>query len=1228
MRKSLGVLFVSLLFATGLFGQLTQLNGTVTDPAGAVVPGATIILDNVATGYHSETKSDDQGRYVFNQVTPGMYKIVAKASGFADETLEQIELLVNQPATIPVIFQKIGSTSTTVTVEGAATQINTQDASLGNAINSQQITELPSFARNVAALLTFQPGVTTAGNVNGGKSDQGNITLDGADVNDQNKRTAMAPVLNVTLDSVQEFRTTTTNSGADEGRVSGGQITLVTKSGTNALHGSLYEYRRGTETAANDFFNNLAGVKIPTLLINIFGGSAGGAIKKNKLFYFINYEGRRDASAAAISRTVPTDSFRAGILQYKSTSGATIQLTPAQVQSQIDGAHIGEDPAILTLLQSYPHGNLSTLGDGLNFTGYLFSSPEHNVQNTYISRFDWNLDDAGKHRLFFRGQLQNFDQTGAEQLPGQAPGSVTLNNSKGTAVGYTALLRPNLVATTNWGFTRAGTETTGVLSADYIAFRGMSSPLATTTDTARIIPVHTINEDIAWTHGAHDVRVGAVLRFISNASVSFASSFSDGYINAPWLSGTGKDFSPSDLSSAFRTNFVNAGAVIMGLVTEGDAKYNYNASGTVQAQGAPVSRDFKNQEYEWYAQDTWRITRALTFTYGIRHSLMPAVYEANGQQTTAIPSLANQWMAQRLGLANVGAPQSLVTPVKYVLANDTADGGKGLYPDQLKNFAPRVSLAYSPQGNSGLSKFLFGGPGKTSIRAGWGMFYDLFGQPLAQLYASDALGFSTGLSNPANSFVSATSPRYTGFYNIPAGLLPLPPPGGFPQVQPNIFQITNSIDDQLRAPYTLNTNFSIGREFSHGLFIQGSFVQRLSRRSLAQRDVAEPTNLIDPKSGQSFYQAAQILGTLALSNNLAGAPVSSVPKIPFFEDLFPGLANPAKNLTASQGAYQVYQNFAPDMTSALQQIDQACNPSCSIYGPYALFNAQYSALGTWSSIGHGNYNAMQWTVRKRLSSGLQFDFNYTYAKSEDLGSGTESQTTGFGSGFIQNVWFPNQNWAVSNYDARNIVNTFLIWQVPVGKGRTFMPNANRLVDGLIGGWQIVPTYQWSSAVPVGVGDGQNWATDWNLTTNATQIAPVVTAVTKNVATTTANGTTVNATGGPNLFANPATAFGSFAFTTEGNSGSRNNLRIPGPWVINLGLSKVFYLFTYKDTPHQLQIRGEAFNLTNSVVFNSVSLDLGTASTFGKFTGDTTGTPGTTGATGGPRQLQFALRYSF
>ena len=167
------------------------------------------------------------------------------------------------------------------------------------------------------------------GAVNGGKSDQANVTLDGVDVNDQQERSAFTSVLRTTLDSVQEFRVTTTNANADAGRSSGAQIALITKSGSNDLHGSLYEFHRNTLTTANSFFNNLAGVQKPKLIRNTFGASVGGAAKKNRLFYFFNYEGRRDAKEGAADRTVPTADLRQGNVKYVRTNGTIAILGPA-----------------------------------------------------------------------------------------------------------------------------------------------------------------------------------------------------------------------------------------------------------------------------------------------------------------------------------------------------------------------------------------------------------------------------------------------------------------------------------------------------------------------------------------------------------------------------------------------------------------------------------------------------------------------------------------------------------------------------------------------------------------------------------------------------------------------------------------------------------------------------------------------------------------------------------
>ncbi|HEV1285692.1 MAG TPA: carboxypeptidase-like regulatory domain-containing protein [Bryobacteraceae bacterium] len=1220
--RTLRLAVVFSLLAVFAFGQAgSSLSGVVTDPTGAVIPAATLTLKNVATGGEQTTPADSGGRYNYPSLTPGFYRLTAKHPGFNDVIVNNIELLVSTATTVNVVFEKVGSTSTTVAVEATAVQVNTQDATLGNAINTQQIIELPSYGRNVAALLMLQPGVTPGvqnadgtmsttnggGNVNGGKSDQGNATLDGIDVNNQNTRASFTSVLRVTLDSTQEFRTTTTNANADEGRSSGAQIALVTKSGTNELHGSLYEYRRGTETAANQFFYNRTGVPIPTLLINIFGGSAGGAIKKNKLFAFINYEGRRDASAGSPTTvpTVPSDLMRAGILQYVNTSGAVTQVNAAALKT-LDPAGIGTSAASLALLQLYPHGNDPTLGDNYNFIGYRFTAPQHANQNTYLSRFDWNVDSAGKHMVFIRGQLQNDSQDGLPQFPRQAPSSVTLTNAKGIAVGYTATLKPNLVNTLRYGITRWANETTGVLSGNYAQFRGLSTIYPTTTGTTHKIPVNQVSDEVAWTKGAHDIRIGGVFRYISNQSISYSNSYSSTSSNPSWLLGTGKDLQPSDLSGGFRTNFTYAAATMLGIQAQGSLNVNYLVDGTTLPLGAPVNRDFANKEFEWYAQDTWKLTRALTVTYGVRHSIMPPIYEVNGQQTSTNISIGD-WFYQRGDLASVGAPQSLAGLITYIAGNDPK--ARPLYPNHLTNFAPRFAVAYSPQGTSGLSKFLFGGPGKTSIRAGWGMYYDLVGQPLAQTYASSAFGLSTALSNASSSLTSITAPRYTGFYTPPASLFPAAPKGGFPATYPNLFAITNSIDDTLKAPYTMNTDFSIGREFGGGWFIQGAYVMRLSRRSLVNKDLAQPTNLKDPKSGMTYYQAAQQLAAMYNNGNNPVA-TANVKPISFWEDMYPGLAG--NGLTATQQAYKQFgAGFSPDYTSALQNIDINCSPSCGIYGPGMIFNEQFSALSAWSSVGRGDYYSMQWTARKRFSSGLTLNFNYTLGSSRDLGSSSENG--GRFTGVLQNDWVSQQSWGYSNYDARHILNTFVIYQLPFGKNRKFLANSNRAVDAFIGGWQLVPTAQWESATPTNVGDGSNWATNWEITANATQIGPVTTTVDKNAPAPVAGGK-----GAPNLFANPAAAFNQFTFTLPGDSGDRNVLRVPGAFAINLSLSKEFYLYTIHDNPHKLQFRWETFNLTNTAVMSGVQLSVGSISNFGQFTSQL----------GSPRVMQFALRYAF
>jgi Carboxypeptidase regulatory-like domain len=373
MRSWLAVFLLCLAAVCAPAQSITGLSGVVTDPSGAIIPKASVEVSNVETGAQRSTTADDQGRYTFPQMPPGTYRITANASGFTSATVDQVHLLVNTPAVINLHLEVGRSTQTISVASGDTAQVSTQDATLGNAIGTRPIIQLPFLARNVVNLLSLQPGVTSGGNVNGGKSDQGNVTLDGVDVNDQQYRSAFTSVLRNTLDSIQEFRTTTTNGNADAGRTSGAQVALITKSGTNELHGALYEYHRNTLTSANDFFNNLAGISRQKLIQNTFGAALGGPIRKNRLFYFLNFEGRRDASEATALRVVPNALFRQGIFTYQNSAGNLLQLTSAEIKG-LDPTAQGVNPNVLKVLQAYPEPNDKTVGDGLNTAGYRFKS--------------------------------------------------------------------------------------------------------------------------------------------------------------------------------------------------------------------------------------------------------------------------------------------------------------------------------------------------------------------------------------------------------------------------------------------------------------------------------------------------------------------------------------------------------------------------------------------------------------------------------------------------------------------------------------------------------------------------------------------------------------------------------------------------------------------------------------------------------------------------------------
>src|SRR6266496_241688 len=396
------VLVSFLLTASFCLGQsgTSAIRGTVSDPQGRVISGATLTLTNTQTNAMRTTRSTETGTYVFDLITPADYRIDVQAPGFKKQVVANVTAVIGKQTESNIVLA-VGTVSETVEVQATTGEalINTQDASLGNNFNSLQITQLPLEARNVVDLLSLQPGSTREGYVTGARADQSNVTLDGVDINNAQTGNAeiprttntlvigsldndrgnvtTGPVLRLNSEAIEEFRVTTANGNANQGRSSGSQINLQTKAGTNSWHGSAIEFYRSRGFTANDWFNNHATppfgpVARPPLQRNTFGGGLGGPIVKNKAFFFYDFEGRRDAASTPETRVVPLANLGQGIINYSyctdldCNSTAVAQLSAADTQAAYSNAKI--NPIALQALADaaakFP-ANDQSQGDGL-----------------------------------------------------------------------------------------------------------------------------------------------------------------------------------------------------------------------------------------------------------------------------------------------------------------------------------------------------------------------------------------------------------------------------------------------------------------------------------------------------------------------------------------------------------------------------------------------------------------------------------------------------------------------------------------------------------------------------------------------------------------------------------------------------------------------------------------------------------------------------------------------
>lgn len=1329
--------FVFILTSSAQTGT-TSLNGTVTDTSHAVVGGAKLTLRNPAQNFSREMVTPSSGEYEFLALPPGTYVLTVEKEGFNKYERTGLQLLVNVPTTAHVVLQ-VGSLSTQVEVSALSETINTTDASLGTAFSENQVKQLPLESRNVPDLLSLQTGVvytgdrpdinqledTRSGSVNGSHSDQSNVTVDGIPANAKGGY-AFTSVLPVTLDSVQEFRVTTSNYGADEGVSSAAQVALVTKSGTNNIHGSVYEYNRNSYFSANDYFIKAAQLssdspnKPPQLNRNIFGASLGGPIKKDRLFLFLNFEGYRDAEAISVVRTVPTAALRDGVVQYlcpllstgaKDTTtcpGNTVAgLTPgssytappgyyalsAAELTQMDqtfgppGTPLGPNPVVISYMQKtfgpfLP--NDQTTGDLVNTAGYRFAAPTTTKKNWYIAKLDYNITADAKHRLSVSGALANENSDAsileAPFLPGSPAEKTLVDFNKGIIAGYSAVLSSALINNFRYGFIRQSLGTIGDSNQPWNFLSAFQQGITYSSAFQR--PTHNLTDDISWIRGKHTWQFGFQIAFMRNPESNYNNSFDSGYANQNWflnsgLSTTTSPLNPSNPPNAypavdptFQGNYDSVVTSLLGMITLGNAVYNYQRNGEALPSGAPVVRHFAEDSYEMYAQDVWKVKPSFTVTLGLRYSLFSPPWETNGLEVTPTVSLG-QWFNERGVGMEQGLPTNRLAPITYDWSGP-ANGKPGFYNWDYHNFGPRVAFAWSPAYSSGLPGALFGGSGKSSIRAGFGIVYDRVGESLVDTFDQNgAFGLSSILNNPSNVETSQTAPRLSNMNVIPAyDYTPCTPPQtqncALPILEPNtgtsfpktyplgVGAITWGIDDQLKTPYSYTIDLAVSRELPSGFSLDVAYVGRLSHRLLAQSDLAMPLDIYDKTAGIDYFTAEQALAKVFrpyLKSNLNDATTAFNPSqlpqsvqqfwIDQIQPLIKGGAYTISSCTAPLNnptgapvpepttnpivfAFDVFCGTHFNDSLGLYKLDfngipDFYNPNQLYFtsgGQYSYYSSQFSSLYAWRSIAPSNYNAMQVSLHHRMSHGLQFDFNYTFSKSIDISSDAERVQAASNMSLLEpnsniiNAWSPQTQRGVSSFDLTHQFNANWIFELPFGRGKWIARDASRVTDAFIGGWQLTGLFRLTSGFPISVDNGtSNYPTNFELEGNANQIAPVKTGVYFN-------------TGVPNLFSNGPAAISSFDYAYAGQAGQRDIIRGDGYFGLDLGLAKRWTMpWSEKQS---LQFRWEVFNVTNSVRFDvqagliNGSLGLGSGGSFGNYGGLLTN----------PRIMQFALRYEF
>jgi len=1252
------------LAAQGANGRIV---GRVADPSGAVLAGAKVTLTNEATGISRDANTNDSGDYSFVEVVPGTYTVQFELTGFKKNLQKDVIVDLNQVVTLNSTLQ-IGGSQETVEVTSEAPQIDTTSTQLGAVINDRSVNELPLNTRDTYQFLQLQPGVqaqlgssgalfagsSDAGSVsvNGGRTRANNFSVNGGDANDQFVNT---PTIQPTPDAVEEFRVITNTFDAEYGRNSGSVVNVITKSGTNAFHGNIYEYFRNTVLDARGYPDTSK----PQLNQNQFGGTFGGPIKKDRTFFFASYEGRRirdgvpgqllnvpttpefggDFSAQGPFGGGISNTFVAQVLDGRSgcdsalglPAGGIAAIPVDQSTGLIDWSSVFptgviptacQDPAAANLLQRYvpaantagslyqvvPVGTINAdqftfrldhrINDHQSFTAYYYFNDgrELDPYNTFEAA-GANTPGFGNYNNA-RDQQWNFTHTW------------TINNAVVNEAHFTYMREGELGYLKNQTSNLVTASCTG--SAAAYCFTGLS-------DSSTIQSAFGTAANLGITPGLPSNLTGVPFVSISGGA-SFGNNF-EGFLpqvgnsfqwtdELTWVKGSHTLKFGADIRRArfdqfyyFDVNgeytFDNSGpnAILPG---DGD-QYAEFLLGLADGytQGSGQREDVRSTSVYPFAQDSWKIKSNLTFNYGLRWEFTPPPTDISGhvetfrpgQNSTVYPcgitNSASYW--QSLGVANPTCANTGSEPTGLVVPGDPGVPA-GMTSTYYKAFAPRVGLAYSPNFGDGVLGKLFGGNGKTSIRTGWGLFYNPIEElVLAQFGAEPPFGGSSSLSDV--------------FFNTPyvnQGDFQTPNPfGGIitpTKGQPTDLSLFRPIllygefQPHLRSQYTSQYNLTLQRELSASTMFQIGYVGSQGHRLLASHD-------INPSTPQSCLDIATLASTNANYVSSFGAAASCGPTAEDTQYII------SPNAVAPAGGFHVpYGPNGPTVIPAGTTIGSVAPGGLNLVGlrPYSSPNCNpYTGTGcpvdgvpvftdifAEDTIAGSSYNALEMMLQKRFSHGLQFQAAYTFSKSLDDGSTFEETLNPFNFGASRGLsLFNSKQRFVVSYD----------WELPSTRYRGF---AGRVLND----WEVSGITQFQSGFPIRLNTEDDNELINSLFFLGTE-APSLNGPLQILNPKTNGGFYLNY----NQFSDPP--LGSF------NNGTQRTICCgPGLQDWDFSVHKKIILSENR----YLQFRAEIFNVFNHTNFSNPDGGYSDGPTaFGKIT-----------SAGDPRLLQFAMKFFF